>query len=103
MKVGVMRAVVIERDGGCVAATLDPDAGPCHDRWGVPMSGMTVRLDRLEVDYVRGGATGTRHELPSDHVAVCPGHHRGAGPTGGKQWATANRPLLRAYLRRVSP
>jgi hypothetical protein len=50
------------------------------------------------MDYVRLGSHGKRHELVIDHVQVCPGHHRGTGPSAGYQWATSHRPLLRAYL-----
>lgn len=94
--VGRMRWEVLTRDGGCVAPRLDPRAGPCRDRWGYEPK--MLHLDELEADYVRLGAKGDRHELPEDHVAVCPGHHRGTGASGGYQWATAHREELRAYL-----
>ena len=94
MTVGEMRAAVIVRDGGCVAPRLDPDSGPCFDRWGGPLGN---RFD-VEIDYIREASTGARHELARDHVAVCAGHHRGMGPRRGRQWATAHRPLLRDYL-----
>lgn len=90
-----VRAAVLLRDGGCVAPLLDPDAGPCYDQWGYPPR---FALQDVEADYVRRGATGQRHELARDHVTLCPGHHRGMGPTEGHVWATANRPLLRSYL-----
>ncbi len=91
---GLVRAAVIIRDGGCVATRLDPDAGECRDRWGYPL---TNRFD-VEVDYVRRGATGERHELATDHVALCAGHHRGTGPSAGHVWATSHRATLRHYL-----
>jgi hypothetical protein len=101
MSVAEMRAAVLARDaaeaGGCVAPFLDPDAGPCYDKWGYPL---WVRMD-LEADYVRTGHRGAHHELAGDHVALCAGHHRGTGPQGGRVWATANRALLRDYLSRV--
>lgn len=90
----MMRTVVMLRDHGCVAPRLDPDAGPCADRWGQPLQ---HPLD-LEMDYIRRGATGLRHVLASDHVALCARHHRGAGTTGGYVWGTAHRELLRGYL-----
>jgi hypothetical protein len=77
-----------------MALRLDPDAGPCYDAWGQPSDG---KLD-LEMDYVRLRALGTHHIRVDDHVALCAGHHRGMGPTGGYIWATAHRALLRDYL-----
>jgi len=87
------REEVMRRDGSCVAARLDANAGPCTDTWG-----RITETPTLEADYVRHGAKGKRHELASDHVAVCPGHHRGAGATAGAVWATSHRAELRAYL-----
>ena len=99
MTVGEMRMVVLLRDHRCVAPLVDPDCGPCYDRWGEPLR-PGMRLSDLEMDYVRHGATGARHELASDHVMLCPGHHRGTGPNaGGRQWATSHRPQLRRYLQ----
>ena len=95
MTPGECRAAVLSRDATCQAAGLDPAAGPCYNRWG----GTRVHEpEDLEIDYVRRGAVGARHELPEDHVALCPGHHRGTGPQGGFVWATANRGLLVAHL-----
>lgn len=99
--VGAMRAVVLQRDGGCVAPILDPEgAGPCYNRWGrgIPRTSMD-----LEADYIEVGATGPRHFLASDHVALCGGHHRGTGPQGGRIWAkqSGRREALRDYLTRI--
>ena len=55
------------------------------------------------MDYIRLGARGKHHELECDHVTMCPGHHRGTGPQGGKQWATSHRAELREYLDRLYP
>jgi hypothetical protein len=98
-----VRIEVALRDIGCVAPRLDPNAGPCRDRWGDPMGGAPLFLALVdgEMDYVRHGATGTRHLLPSDHVWLCPGHHRGTGASAGYVWATAHREALRAYLSGV--
>ena len=100
-KVGDVRAAVLGRDRGCIASVF-PDAGPCYDRWGSLMSD-DARDDQLEMDYVRFGARGGHHELVQDHVTMCPGHHRGTGPQGGRQWATSHRQELREYLDRLYP
>jgi len=97
-QVGEVRAVVFVRDGGCVALRIDSKAGPCHDAWGSPL-GWRV-LSGMEMDYIRKRSTGRRHELASDHVTLCPGHHRGMGARQGYVWATAHRPELREYLER---
>jgi hypothetical protein len=55
-------------------------------------------FDDGEMDYVRQGAIGKRHELACDHCWLCPGHHRGTGPTHGVCWATSHRALLREHL-----
>ena len=101
MSVGDLRRLVLTRDGMCIA-TVFPDAGPCYDRWG-SILGDAPREDQLEMDYIRKGARGKHHELECDHVALCSGHHRGAGPTGGRIWATAHRDELRQYLDRLYP
>lgn len=80
-----VRLAVLERDGGCLAVRIggqDPAscAGP------------------LTLDHVKDAPRMGRR-APSDaaHLAtVCRGHHIDSG------WATANRPLLRAYLARVT-
>lgn len=97
MKPGETRRAVLLRDGDCMARSIDPEAGPCYDRWGNAIPGR-VPLDDLEADFVRRGALGARHERPEDHVALCPGHHRGAGPSRGIQWATAHRDEMRRWL-----
>lgn len=99
-KVGEMRQRVIARDGGCVAPKLDPDADHCYDQWG-NRAPVQQAPHQLEIDYVRHEVRGAHHHYASDHVTLCPGHHRGMGPTAGHVWATANRVLLRDYLERV--
>jgi hypothetical protein len=91
------RAAVLERDGDCIAPLIDKDAGPCRDKWG-DVKTFPFPQDELEADYVKLGAHGARHELPIDHVALCPGHHRGTGSQRGYVWATAHRAELRSYL-----
>jgi hypothetical protein len=79
-----LRLAVLERDGGCLAVVIggvDPStcAGP-------------LQLDHVKDQPMMG------RRAPSDmaHLAtVCRHHHIESG------WATANRPLLRAYLRRA--
>lgn len=93
-----MRFAVYERDGHCMAPRLDPDAGRCYDRWGKPLPELRQLANELEMDYVRDGAHGGRHLLMVDHVMLCPGHHRGAGPNAGRMWGPAHRQLQRRYL-----
>lgn len=93
-----MRAAVISRDGGCVAHHIDPHCGPCRNRWGYETP--KPQDWDLEIDYVRRGHHGPHHELASDHVALCPGHHRGTGAQRGYIWATNHRDELRGYLER---
>ena len=94
--VASMRTAVILRDGGCMAPTLDPEAGPCFDGWGDPLRNAWD----VEIDYIERGATGDRHVLATDHVSLCAGHHRGTGPQAGRIWAKGHgrREMLRAYL-----
>lgn len=92
-----VRSEVFALDGGCVAPIIDPEAGPCFDQWGEAI--YRTDLHNMEMDYVRYGAEGKRHELVQDHITACPGHHRGAGPNRGFQWTTANRVACREYLR----
>jgi len=92
--------IVAGRDVGCVAPKIDPHAGPCYDRWGkhLPLAHNELKWDDGEMDYVRLEAIGPRHMLPEDHVWLCPGHHRGTGPSAGYQWATSHRREEREYL-----
>jgi hypothetical protein len=123
MSVADMRAEVLARDGGCVAPRLDPDAGPCYDRWGLllpevhyqgrmgwstsdwacsgTMRSALMRWYResLEMDYVRRDSIAPHHVLAEDHAMLCPGHHRGVGPHRGYVWATAHRDEMVEYLR----
>jgi hypothetical protein len=89
----------------CIAAIVDRKAGPCYDKWGtvIPAKMPFPKAYKvLEMDYVRYEAIGKHHELKEDHVAICPGHHRGTGPSAGFIWATSHRPQERAYLDRVN-
>lgn len=90
-----LRAEVLALDGWrCVARRLDPNAGVCKNKWNdaiitsgrYPTSALT--LDHVK-DQPRLGK-----RAPSDvrHLATLCWHHHLNG------WATANRPLLRAYL-----
>ena len=77
-----VREEVLARDGGCVAALLQPSlSGPC---WGP-----------LTLDHVKDGPMmGKRAPSDARHlVTLCAGHHVET------PWATSNRPLLRWYLR----
>ena len=97
MTVTEVRKVVFARDGQCVAPILDKKSGPCYDKWGgllPPWMPLRKGWEVLEMDYVRLGAIGAHHELPADHIMVCPGHHRGTG--------TSHRAQQRAYLDRMN-
>lgn len=104
LTVGEARLQVIARDGGCIAQILDPvGAGPCYDKWGLPL-GKYPPMTSLEVDRIRDEPSmgkAPSHTDPSRMVSVCPGHHRGTGPQGGRQWATSHREEIRAYLEKV--
>lgn len=72
---------------GCVATFLAPaTSGPC---WG------RLTLDHIK-DEQRMGKRASSD--PAHLVALCEGHTE-AGALAGRQWNTANRPLLRWYLR----
>ena len=82
-----LRAAVLARDEGCVAPRLGaPD--PCSGR--------------LTLDHVkREPRMGKRAESTMGTlVTLCEAHHLGG--RRGYIWATANRPALREYLRRVT-
>jgi hypothetical protein len=102
MDVGACREAVHARDRGCVAHRIDPHAGPCYDRWGKHIEPVRVGWDEGEMDYVRLDAHGPRHALPEDHIWLCPGHHRGTGPSAGYQWATSHRREERRYLEAIT-
>lgn len=92
----VLRHIVLTRDGWkCLAPELDANAGPCRDRWGYPI--MRAMGSDLTLDHVKDQPRmGKRAPSDPEHlVTLCWGHHLGG-------WATANRPLLREYLVRVS-
>ena len=95
---------MFERDNWtCVAPRLDPAAGPCYNKWGETFSGTDLTGGHLEADRIRDDASmgaAPSHQDPTRMVCLCPGHHRGVGPQGGRQWATAHRDLLRDYLAR---
>jgi hypothetical protein len=74
----------------CVAPMLDPSQS--RNCWG------RSTLDHVKDDLMMGkrAASDERHL-----VTLCEGHTEN-GSRGGFQWNTANRPLLRMYLERVS-
>lgn len=80
-----LRLAVLERDGGCLAVTIGgQDPATCDGP--------------LQLDHVKD-APRMGKRAPSDerHLAsVCRFHHIDGG------WATANRPVLREYLRGVA-
>ena len=99
--VTALRWDVYRRSQRCEAALIDPGAGPCYDKWGRLLSSPGVAnldWDTGEMDYVRLESHGGRHELLIDHIWLCPGHHRGTGPSAGYQWATSHRRQQREWL-----
>jgi len=96
--VAEVRRIVASREIGCIAPRIDAGAGPCRDRWGgeMPNAPRFLSLADGEMDYVRRGAIGRRHELPEDHAWLCHQHH--VGTAAGRNWATSHREAMRAYL-----
>jgi len=95
------RDEVVKRDNGeCQAPRIDPKSGPCYDKHANRLP-YPNPIDQLEADYIRLAAVGGRHQMARDHVLLCPGHHRGVGPSHGYVWATAHRRELRDYLERI--
>ena len=91
-----IRESVLFRDGGCVAATLDP-AHFCRDQWGRTHS--SYRLDLMTLDHVQEGYGRMGVRAPSDPahlVTLCWGAHLLT------HWATSHRPELREYLAGVA-
>lgn len=84
-----LHAEVLMRDGGCMAPHLGA-TDACRDRWG------NDQPTEFELDHVKDQPRmGKRAPSDADHlVTLCHHHHQGG-------WATANRPLLRSYLRHV--
>lgn len=80
------------KENPCVAQTVDPlDSGNCSGR--------------LTLDHIHrhaGGTKGKRAPSDPEHlVTLCALHHLGEGDKGGRIWALANRPKLRAYLSAI--
>lgn len=86
-----LRARVLARDGGCVAATLDV-GHVCRDRWGWPHH--PARVEAMTLDHVQEGYGRMGIRAPSDtgHLVTLCWHAHLDG------WATSNRPALRAYI-----
>jgi hypothetical protein len=88
-----VRSSVLARDGGCVAALLDP-GHVCRDRWGWPHTPHRVELMTLDHVQEAYGRMGRRAPSDPDHLVTLCWHAHLDG------WATANRPTLREHLRR---
>ena len=91
-----IREAVLQRDGGCVAAILDPEH-LCRDQWGRRIS--TVDIARMTLDHVQEGYGRMGVRAPSDPahlVTLCWGAHLLT------HWATSHRPELRDYLAGVT-
>lgn len=83
---------VLALDRECVAVLLGA-TDVCRDRWGTPH--VSWEASRLTVDHVKAAPMMGQSEDRDDRtqaVSLCWHHHLDG-------WATASRPLLRAYLR----
>jgi hypothetical protein len=83
-----VRDTVLRRDQGCVAPRLGA-VTPCRGRWG-EYPPRSLELDHVK-DQPRMGVRAPSD--PAHLISMCRHHH--------ETWATANRPALREYLRRV--
>ena len=63
-----LRAIVINRDGGCLLARFD-ELHECEDQWGTRHS--PYDLSRLTLEHVREHAGGMRRDDPGWCVALC--------------------------------
>ena len=91
-----LHETVLRRDGGCVAAILDP-RHVCRDQWG-RSHGPHV-LEMMTLDHVQDGYGRMGLRAPSDPahlVTLCWGAHLLT------RWATSHRPELRDYLAGVT-
>jgi hypothetical protein len=99
-----IREEVLRRDGyKCVAPRLDPEAGPCRDRWDQPITfwrGKDPGPYRLEMNHVKDTGMlmmGRKAPTDVDHlVSLCPWHHRGT--KAGSNWEAVHRDQLRAWV-----
>lgn len=105
------RMQVYQRDGGCIAPRLDPNAGPCHNRWGRFVSveaqlmiiwangfhARRARAETLTLDHVPRFHGSKRISTPRWMVTACWGHGVNNSP-GGSVWVTGHRDLERKYL-----
>ena len=82
----------LAEENPCAAPSLDQsESGRCSGR---------LTLDH--VHHQAGGMKGKRAPSDASHlVCLCAFHHLGEGDKGGRIWASANRPLLRAYLHGI--
>lgn len=91
-----LRRSVLERDGGCVAAIIDP-RHVCRDQWG--RSHGSFLLTAMTLDHIQEGYGRMGVRAPSDPahlVTLCWGAHLLT------HWATSHRPELRDYLAGVA-
>lgn len=86
---------VIDRDKQCIAPLLDPDAGPCRDRWGRVVPATSLRA--ATVDHVPPYPGAPRISTRRWMARICWGH----GVHG--HWETAHRDAERAHLEQSYP
>ena len=95
---------VLKRDGGCVAAKIDP-AHACRDQWSNVHGPHVLRL--MTLDHIKkepgmgfrseiNPETGQRESMARWLVTLCYEAHLATN------WATSHRPELREYLKGVS-
>jgi hypothetical protein len=107
-----LSTAVFERDGWtCLAPTLDPEAGPCHDVNGLAVSPIELQLQKrmslvrmvLTLQHLQIAGT-TEHDL-QHLLTLCWGHHLGHGERGGRIWAKqkAAAQAQRDHLAKLYP
>lgn len=87
-----VRMDVLRRDGQCMAQLLG-FTHECRDQWDWPHA--FDDLGRMQLDHVKDAPRMGRR-APSDPlhlITLCAFAH--------ERWATSNRPIERAYLRRI--
>lgn len=89
-----IRRAVLERDGACILAKIEPDH-VCRDLWGHPHA--SDDLDRLSLEHVKDQLTmGKRAPSDEAHMVALCGYANVAVPS------KRQREYFRDYLRMVT-